>query len=745
MNWMKLKSSIVIVVTLLIINCPVISTAKQFSALFNNASDTIHQYQPTNQLNSACDSLSADQRSAERIISILLLHLPEHDPSYFDSYSAITFHRFRIGLNGSTKPEVAVRNETKTNQNDSSFLYSSETLSHQKHLKPGFNQSENLSAKTEGKDDGPFGQLSARLNDFSLLQTTNALFGKSYLSPFSKVAFGFYCYQLRDTITASGDTLCLIHFNPKPGKPFDGFIGTAITDTKTGVIHQIIAQSTQYNPQEPLLVVNQRFERLKGNWLPAEKTITVSFNQGNSANQKEPSAKEQNFIAESSTNIYQQEINPPLQPEDFKTVTETGKMDPATNTFIYRPIDQKDLFSQQAADSALIVSRQKQQLKLIRLMAEGKIPMGYFDINYNRLFGYNLYEGFKLGIEGESNLSLSKYFTVGGYLSYAFKDQSLINGEWLDVFPSGRPDYRIHLDHKDRNMEYGEPEFLESNSLLNPESFRTLLTKNMYATNRYAAGLEFRPYEMLSLYLFGDHSDNRARVNSSFLLEHPFDPITLMRTGLKIRYSPGAKFQMEDGHLEETTSPGSDFYLTVLQGLTAFDGEYRYTKIELKWKYILPFSKYGTTTVMVRGGTMSKSAPMIEFFNGYGSFAGTFSLAAPYSFATMQLNEFAAANYTAIHLRHDFSPWLFPEKFKKRPAFVFAQNMGVGQLDNLNQERYHLPDYRKGFYESGFEVNNLLRTDYLSWGVGVYYRYGPYQFGPIHENFAYKFGFFFNL
>jgi hypothetical protein len=142
---------------------------------------------------------------------------------------------------------------------------------------------------------------------------------------------------------------------------------------------------------------------------------------------------------------------------------------------------------------------------------------------------------------------------------------------------------------------------------------------------------------------------------------------------------------------------------------------------------------------------MTEDAPVIEYFNSYGSFAGTFSLAAPFSFGTMQLNEFSAGKYAAVHFRHDFSTWMFPETFQKQPAIIFAQNIGFGQLNNEYQKKFNLQDYRKGFYESGFEVNNLLRMNYLSWGAGIYYRYGPYQFSSIHENFAYKFGFFFKL
>jgi len=301
------------------------------------------------------------------------------------------------------------------------------------------------------------------------------------------------------------------------------------------------------------------------------------------------------------------------------------------------------------------------------------------------------------------------------------------------------------VGYKDMNLEFGGPEFLETRSLLNPESYRNLLIKNMFATKRYTTGVEYRPFNELNIYLFGDLSENKARRNTDFLILHAFNPTTLTRTGLQFRYSPGIKLQMEEGHLREMAAPKADFFMTIIQGLTVLGGEYRYTKLEVKGKFNLSFTPIGTTTIMIRGGAITQNAPVIELFNGYGSFAGTFSLAAPYSFGTMQLNEFAASKYTALHVRHDFSTWLFPVNFRKRPAFVVAQNIGFGELNNQQKAQFNLNDYRKGFYESGFEINNLLRMNFLSWGAGIYYRYGPYRMSSIHDNFAYKFGFLFKL
>ena len=689
MNWRRLRSNSLAVVILLL-GCTQYSTASQ-------------------------------TRTLDSLIVRLIKHLPEHSPNFYDSYSGISFQKIRFS--SSAKPEtiVTLKNENTEYQDINNLLFSIETLTQIKILKPVYNQSEILSIKTEGKENSLFKNICKHLSAVSMTDTVINLFNKRYLTPFSKSAAEKYNYNISDSITPTGDTLFWIGFDPKPGKKFDGLSGKAQVNHSKFTFMKIVAQSVQNKENKPNLIIEQSFEQVNGVVLPAEIKISAFFRKEAIEDQKiKNKDTPDDFYVESVVNIYQQEINPLLKPEDFKT-------------------------SLQSNDSAVIAFIRKKQIKMIRFLAEGKIPLGKFDLNYDRFFGYNLYEGIKLGLEMESNRTLSNYLTVGGYFSYGLKDKSIRHGEWVNIYPSGSLKFRIHLGYKDRSVEYGEPEFLENLSLLNPENFRNLLVSNMYSTKRFTTGIEYHATNELNFFLFSDQSENRASSGSPFLLAHPFVPISLTRTGLQINYSVGSKFRMDDDEPKETASPTPDFYLTMIQGLATLNSQYQYTKIEFKGKFDLPFSKLGTTTILLRGGLMTNDAPVIEYFNGYGSFAGNFSLAAPWSFATMQLNEFASTRFAAVHFRQDFSTWMFPENYKTKPAVIFAQNIGFGRLDNKYKNQFHFKDYSKGFYETGIELNNLLRVGYISWGAGIYYRYGPYRLNSIHENFAYKFGFLIKL
>ncbi|MBQ5424978.1 MAG: hypothetical protein IIU33_07105, partial [Bacteroidales bacterium] len=45
----------------------------------------------------------------------------------------------------------------------------------------------------------------------------------------------------------------------------------------------------------------------------------------------------------------------------------------------------------------------------------------------------------------------------------------------------------------------------------------------------------------------------------------------------------------------------------------------------------------------------------------------------------------------------------------------------------------------KGYYESGLQLNNLLCLSIEGFGLGVYYRYGPYRFTDKEiNNWAFK-------
>ena len=51
----------------------------------------------------------------------------------------------------------------------------------------------------------------------------------------------------------------------------------------------------------------------------------------------------------------------------------------------------------------------------------------------------------------------------------------------------------------------------------------------------------------------------------------------------------------------------------------------------------------------------------------------------------------------------------------------------------------------KGYFESGFVVKGLFNAMWTKVGAGVFYRYGPYAFDNVWQNFAFKWSATFEL
>ena len=141
---------------------------------------------------------------------------------------------------------------------------------------------------------------------------------------------------------------------------------------------------------------------------------------------------------------------------------------------------------------------------------------------------------------------------------------------------------------------------------------------------------------------------------------------------------------------------------------------------------------------------VSRDVPYPLLYTGRGSY-GRFMIESENSFATMRMNEFIANRFAGVHFQQDFGSLLFRrERFQ--PGIVLAASAGYGEL-NYRENHILLPgdSYEKGYYESGILFNNLLRQGFIGYGLGVFYRYGPYTLPKTIDNFAFKFTVRFNL
>ena len=135
-------------------------------------------------------------------------------------------------------------------------------------------------------------------------------------------------------------------------------------------------------------------------------------------------------------------------------------------------------------------------------------------------------------------------------------------------------------------------------------------------------------------------------------------------------------------------------------------------------------------------GKVDGKVPICNLYNGHGSYQ-SFGIESENSFATMRLDEFYSNEFASLFLKQDFGTLLFTTpKFK--PEVCLVTNIGFGKL--LHPEYHQIINIKtldKGYYESGVLINKILNNQFYGLGFGMFYRYGPYAYSKIADNFAY--------
>ncbi|MDX5436267.1 MAG: hypothetical protein LPK03_03695, partial [Pontibacter sp.] len=95
--------------------------------------------------------------------------------------------------------------------------------------------------------------------------------------------------------------------------------------------------------------------------------------------------------------------------------------------------------------------------------------------------------------------------------------------------------------------------------------------------------------------------------------------------------------------------------------------------------------------------------------------------------------------YAALFFSQNFGKRLFRTRFFS-PDLVAVTNIGIGSLQEPLQElpQATYSSMRKGYFESGLLLNNIISSPFSGVGVGAFYRYGPYALEEERDNLRVK-------
>ena len=385
---------------------------------------------------------------------------------------------------------------------------------------------------------------------------------------------------------------------------------------------------------------------------------------------------------------------------------------------------------------------------LISIMSNN-ISFSIFNFDLKNITDYNIGNGWKLGLGFNTNEKMSRFVSVGAFGNYWFKAKEFNYGGNLNFnfLTSKDMKLKFHVAHEfERLGNYGFDE--ENKSILNPSDYKHFYIKATSLNNIVSA--EYSTYfnKYLKGFIRFEVTDKEV-----FKSQQPYRLSTL---DFKLRIAFGERFTRSACGQSSGGNANPIIWFSYQKNLkNIFKSPYNFDKLEFKFKGKKEFKYLGETNVIAQTGYIHGVAPVTELFNIEGSGADKFDVFSSESFSTMRPDEFFCDRFAALYFSHNFKNLLFDFK-KFHPEIRVVTNVAWGDLKTQrhsdavtqsleNLTTWGLSDLKKGYYESGVIVDNLIKMLYVKLGFGVFYRYGPYSYEEVGDNFVFKINISFSL
>lgn len=698
----------------------------------------------------------AGENPAHRIIRNVLANRPLNDPANLKSFSYTSYDKMIFTAIRDTlkmpdtsqqdSPALTDTSEIKIQQLLSKqHLFLMESVAEHKYLFPAKHYDKVIATRVSGMSDPLFVFLLSTSQPSSFYDENISIAGKNYLNP---VAGGFertYFFWLSDTLQDinGADTTFIISFKPKNGKNFDGLKGLLYISSKGWAIANVIAEPTR--PEDSFSIrIQQMYAFLEGRqWFPVQLNTDITFNNLSFGTRK-PMAIGKSYRKDIK-------LTPELVKKEFdeiavEVVPEASKRDEVFwNLYRVDSLSQVERNTYHVIDSLGKKHNLDRVSKLMNSLSTGRFPIGFIDIDINRVYRYNIYEKSYLGLGLYSNSLLSPYYSAGGYWGYGFGDKTSKYGGSLVITPFRYDQLKLKAEyHKDLEESAGTRFFDDEVRSFNDQGFRNFYISQWDMVESMEVMLTFKPIRYVTAAAGLRSSHKTAMFDYGWA--QPYGDVSVITNEHSFGcYIAGFRFAYREKFIRNQynqASLGTEYPVVWLQytaaGKAFLNGDLTYNRIDFKSSYSFYTKLVGKTSVLINAGFVDTDVPKSELFNGKGSAGSGFTVYSTGNFTTMKPSEFLSDRYASVFILHNFGKLLLRNKYFD-PDIALAVNAGIGSLNNSVSHRYS--DYKtmeKGYYETGVVVNNILRSTFSGIGAGVFYRLGPYSFPEAGNNLMFR-------
>jgi hypothetical protein len=702
----------------------------------------------------------AGENPAHRIIRNAVKNRDKNDPENLASFSYTSYNKLLVTLEADSLPlyddegNFDSSNFEVQNFMDRQHLFIMETASERNYKKPNKDTERVIANRVSGFKDPSFVLLASQLQSFTFYSDFVTVLADDYLNPVSGGAWRKYVFVLRDTTFSGADTTFIISFEPPPKHRFQALKGLLYINSSTWAIQNVIAEP--YLQEGFGIKIQQLYERFEeGSWFPVQLNYDFRF-YNVELNGIQPVGIGRTFLRDIK-------INPALERKDFEPVAvkieddATQKSDTFWNAYRRDTLDEKERETYRVIDSIGEAEKFERRLKWVQALADGKVRWKYFDFPLDGLLRYSIYEGFRLGVAAETNPTLVDWLKVGGNIAYGFGDEVLKWGYFGELKLHNRTNLRLGGGYRFDIFESGGEQWIDepNRTILAGGNTRMLWIQQFDELSEAYGYLKWHPRPNL-------HTKVQVSRQNRFMPATNYSYLTTNQEGIavwqngfiaglvqaSVSYAPNDTYMEGPFGRRPIRSTYPTFTAQYTQGIDGFlDGTLDFQRLDLKVRYDFKTKELGVSSIEVIGGKVWGDVPYSYLYNGRSNLpneltnVGPIYIADQFSFETMRNNEFLNDEFVQVMFRQNLQSRLLKIGDWAPDIEVMARALW-GRLANPERHRgIPFTDAAFGFYETGLEINKI----FAGFGVGAYYRFGPYQLPDEMDNWSFKLSYRFAL
>lgn len=660
-----------------------------------------------------------------------------HDPATLPQYTYLNYSKLRasIRVDSSTLQASAWSKFERLGDSASNriLFFLSESLTRHDYARGKPPVDVVLSTHTSGTKNPRITYLSAMIQPSSFYEEEVILLGEKYINPYSTVGIQRYRYRMQDTILlAQGDSLFQIHFSPRR-KGENLLTGSMVIGSKELALEKIAVNGNARNdfPLDYQLHHRYKADPLTKRWFPDEYYVAMRDSMTM-------------FQIESITAVRDIKTThlAPLKHSrriaiSYEPIAEHER-DSILELHQIEPLNVAETRTFELVDSIGEKYHFDKYLSFAEVLATGRIRIGYAQIVLDQIWGFNQFEGSRLGVGLETSDKISQTFRLGGYYAYGFRDEGHKFGGNLLLRLNQEKGLDLQLCYTNDLRATGHTQTLLYVNALGAIPLNNIYRRRMDREVRYGAILTLRI--PIHLQLACSYADNRNNSEWGYP-KRLLAPYQLLHSRLTFSYVPNEQYAyFYNGLIPYRTAP-LRMQLQIEHGVNTNTWDEQFVKSE--------FSLYGNWNSASYGHLLATANSSIIL--------GTYPLAYGYtnrgigrkmddilvdgnSFTTIQSDKYYNDVYCYFHALYTTLPWRSLSLGKTLHLGLAAMlNAAWGkQFHDYTLYGFDAPSFSDGIVETGLGINYLHTGGLLPSRITIFgiYRVHPSTPFEYKKNFG---------